>query len=281
MEVRLAVPLKDFYNGNSMSFQLEKQAICEECEGTGARDRETHTCAQCQGQGIVMRRQQLAPGIYQQIQTHCDKCAGKGKVAKHVCPVCSGARVVRKVEKFDISIERGFPVGHRVRFENEADESPDWVAGDLVVTLIEKEAGLEVDNEKRVDGTFFRRRGNDLFWTEVLGLREAWMGDWSRNLTHLDGHVVQLSRKRGEVVQPGTVETVQGEGMPIWHEDGDSVYHKTEFGRLFIEYEVILPDLMEKSMEKDFWALWSKWRGKNGIVDLHKDSGRPAVKDEL
>jgi DnaJ-related protein SCJ1 len=39
-------------------------------------------------------------------------------------------------------------------------------------------------------------------------------------------------------------------------------------------------------MEKDFWALWEKWRKKNG-VDLMKDSGRPEgavgndVKDEL
>ena len=100
------------------------------------------------------------------------------------------------------------------------------------------------------------------------------MGDWTRNLTHLDGHIVQVGRKRGQVVQPGFVETVPGEGMPKWHEDGDSVYHKTEFGNLYVEYLVILPDQMEKGMEKDLWAVFQKWRGKNG-VDLHKDSGRP------
>lgn len=43
---------------------------------------------------------------------------------------------------------------------------------------------------------------------------------------------------------------------------------------------------MDNSMEKDFWAVWEKWRKKNG-VDLLKDSGRPQVmvqadsKDEL
>jgi DnaJ-related protein SCJ1 len=112
------------------------------------------------------------------------------------------------------------------------------------------------------------------------------MGGWTRNLTHLDGHVVALSRPRGSVIQPGLVERVKGEGMPKWHEDGDSVYHTTEFGDLLVEYTVVLPDIMEKGMEKDFWALWEKWRKKNG-VDLQKDSGRPegAVKmpgkDEL
>ena len=78
------------------------------------------------------------------------------------------------------------------------------------------------------------------------------MGGWTRNLTHLDGHIVQLKRGRGQVVQPGMVETVKDEGMPIWHEDGDSVYHQTQYGNLYVEYEVVLPDMMEKGMEKEF-----------------------------
>jgi DnaJ-related protein SCJ1 len=186
---------------------------------------------------------------------------------------------------FPLNIERGAPKGHKIHYENDADESPDWVAGDLHVTLVEKEPSLTEDNEMKVDGTFFRRKDNDLHWNEVLSLREAWMGGWTRNITHLDGHIVKLGRERGRTIQPGMVETVKGEGMPIWHEDGDSVYHKTQFGNLFVQYSVVLPDQMEKGMEKEFWALWEKWRKKSG-VDLHKDSGRPDSpvvegKDEL
>jgi DnaJ-related protein SCJ1 len=62
--------------------------------------------------------------------------------------------------------------------------------------------------------------------------------------------------------------------MPKYHEDNDSPYHKIEFGDLYVEYTVVLPDQMESGMEKDFWALWEKWRLKKG-VDLLKDSGRP------
>jgi len=228
----------------------------------------------------------LAPGIFQQVQVQCGECGGQGKTIKHKCPVCAGSRVVRKVSTFQLVIEKGAPKGQRINYENDADESPDWVAGDLHVTLVEKEASLEEDNEGRVDGTFFRRKDDDLYWKEVLSLREAWMGGWTRNLTHLDGHIVQLSRQRGETIQPGQVERVASQGMPKWHEDGDSVYHSTEFGDLIVEYTVVLPDQMEKPMEKDFWALWEKWRKKNG-VDLQKDSGRPEkptmpkAKDEL
>jgi DnaJ-related protein SCJ1 len=286
MEVRVSIPLSSFYNGQRTEFQLEKQQICEECEGTGSADGHVDTCKACNGHGVTIQKHMLAPGMFQQMQVTCNACGGQGKIIKHKCPVCQGSRVVRKVNTFALNIERGVPKGHKIRFENEADESPDWVAGDLIVTLVEKEPDLEQDNELRVDGTFFRRRGDDLFWKEVLSLREAWMGGWTRNITHLDGHVVQLSRPRGLVVQPGLVETVEGEGMPIWHEDGDSVYHKTQFGNLLVEYTVVLPNQMEKGMEKDFWAVWEKWRKKNG-VDLHKDSGRPdkpvvpAGKDEL
>ena len=172
------------------------------------------------------------------------------------------------------------PRGTKIVYENEADESPDWVAGDLVVNLVEKEPELGAADEERVDGALFRRKGKDMFWKEVLSLREAWLGDWSRNLTHLDGHVVHLSRKRGEAVQPNAVEVLNGEGMPVWHQDHE--HGDEEYGSLNVEYTVVIPDQMEKSMEKDFWNLWEKWRKKTG-VDLGKDSGRPhpAGRDEL
>lgn len=279
MEVRVAVPLRDFYNGRDTEFTIEKQAICSECEGTGSADGQVDTCDVCGGRGMRIQRQQLAPGLFQQVQTTCDACGGKGKKIKHACPVCHGSRVVREPETHELHVERGMPRGVRITYENEADESPDWVAGDLIVHLVETDPQLGTEEHEKTDGTFFRRRGNDLFWREVLSLREAWMGDWKRNITHLDGHVVQLSRKRGEVVQPNTVESIEGQGMPIWHQQLPEGVDEA-YGALHVEYVVVLPDQMEKSMEKDFWSIWDKWRKKKG-VDLLKDSGRPTLHDEL
>ncbi|KHJ31437.1 putative chaperone j-domain-containing protein [Erysiphe necator] len=286
LEVRIGVALKDFYNGHITEFKIEKQQICDECDGSGSADGKVDICQACGGHGIQIKKHQLAPGIYQQIQVSCDVCRGRGKSIKNKCPVCNGNKVVRKVNTFPLIIEKGAPNGKVIHYENDADESPDYESGDLRVTLFEKEPSLEEDNELKVDGTFFRRKGDNLYWKEVLSLREAWLGSWTRNITHLDGHVVALGRPRGVVVQPGQVEHVTGQGMPKWHENGDSVYHSTDYGDLIVEYTVILPDQMIKGMEKDFWALWEKWRSKNG-VDLQKDSGRPEgnvvseIKDEL
>jgi DnaJ-related protein SCJ1 len=286
MEVRAALPLRDFYTGREINFLVEKQQICDSCEGTGSKDHEVHTCDRCSGRGMVIQKHMLAPGMFQQVQMACDACGGKGKKIKNPCPVCAGNRVVRKEIETSATIEPGMDKGTRLVFENEADESPDWIAGDLIVILDEKEPEMGVSEEERTDGTFFRRKGRDLFWKETLSLREAWMGGWTRDVTHLDGHVVRLGRGRGQVVQPLAVETVAGEGMPFYS-DGhlhDQNEGSDEPGNLYVEYTVVLPDQMESGMEKDFHSLWEKWRKKVG-VDLAKDSGRPAYspegKDEL
>ena len=68
MEVRVHIPLRDFYNGHDHEFSIEKQQICEECEGTGSADGEVDTCSQCGGRGMVVQKHMLAPGIFQQVQ---------------------------------------------------------------------------------------------------------------------------------------------------------------------------------------------------------------------
>ncbi|KAL4918137.1 hypothetical protein BDW62DRAFT_68368 [Aspergillus aurantiobrunneus] len=283
MEFRIGLPLRDFYNGRSFELNIERQQICEACHGTGSADRKVITCDKCGGRGMVIQKHMLAPGMFQQVQMQCDKCRGQGKMIKKPCPICHGQRVVRKDVETTVTVEPGMDRGTRLVFENEGDESPDYIAGDLVLILEEREPELGTAEEHRTDGTFFRRRGRDLFWKETLSLREAWMGDWTRNITHLDGHVVHLGRSRGEVVQPLSVETVSGEGMPFYSDEHLHDHDDQGPGNLFVEYTVILPDQMESGMEKDFHALWEKWRKKNG-VDLAKDSERPAaapVKDEL
>ncbi|RMZ89017.1 hypothetical protein DV736_g3752, partial [Chaetothyriales sp. CBS 134916] len=284
MEVRLNVPLKSFYTGSETEFTIERQQICDECSGSGSADGQVDQCGKCQGRGIVVQKHMLAPGIFQQVQGPCDGCGGQGKVIKHRCKVCGGAKVVRRKTMLTASVERGMPRGGKLVFEGEADEHPDWVAGNLNVHVHELEPHLnDFQADERADGNFFRRKDSDLYYTEVLSLREAWMGDWTRNISHLDGHIVQLSRPRGHVVQPGTVETIPGEGMPTWQEGHlhEHDHDIDEFGKLYVEYVVVLPDQMETGMEKDFHALWEKWRKKNGR-DLRNELGRPwtgAVKE--
>jgi DnaJ-related protein SCJ1 len=63
--------------------------------------------------------------------------------------------------------------------------------------------------------------------------------------------------------------------MPIWQDQLENNAGEV-FGDLHVEYVVVLPDLMEKAMEKDFYAVWDKYRKKNGRVALDEKMGRPA-----
>ncbi|KAI9814135.1 MAG: DnaJ- protein scj1 [Phylliscum demangeonii] len=303
MEVTVTLPLRDFYTGRETEFSVEKQQICEACEGSGSADGVLDACEACAGHGVVIQKHMLAPGIFQQVQSVCGRCGGKGQTIRRPCPACAGTRVVRRLATHSLAVERGMPVGMRLTYENEADESPDWVAGDLVVKLAEQapvlataaetEADPEPDHPLRTDATFFRRKAADLYWTEVLSLREAWLGGWTRNLTHLDGHLVRLSRPAAHLVQPGTVEVLAGQGMPRWDPDGDRPDADGAYGRLLVEYVVVLPDRLPAPMYADFGALWDRWRpklrtdGGPGRVHLDADSGRPVhashdqTKDEL
>ena len=258
MEVRISVPLRDFYTGKDVEFQVEKQTICEECEGSGSSDGQTHSCEQCGGRGVRIVKHMLAPGIFQQVQSVCDVCGGKGQTIAHPCKVCQGRKVIRGHATHTVTVEKGTPRGGRVAFENEADEHPEYVAGDLIVTLDEKAPDIDShgDNEDPTDGIFFRRRGDDLFWKEVLSLREALLGGWVRNITHLDGHAVRLGREKGKIVQPGHVDVIEGEGMPIYEGHG--------YGNLVVEYTVILPDLAGEGLLGDLRGVFEKWHGKEG-----------------
>lgn len=49
-------------------FTIAKKAICDECDGSGARsDKDIVDCPHCDGKGIRLVRHQLAPGIFQQV----------------------------------------------------------------------------------------------------------------------------------------------------------------------------------------------------------------------
>lgn len=108
-----------------------------------------------------------------------------------------------------LEIGRGMPEEHEILYEGEADESPDWEAGDVIV---------RVKSRKELGG--WRRKESSLYWKETIGIDEVYFpfsagcinrtdDVWGqallgvdRNLTHLDGHIVRLLRKG--VTQPGT-----------------------------------------------------------------------------
>ncbi|EAU85313.2 chaperone DnaJ [Coprinopsis cinerea okayama7 len=214
------VSLADVFNGASIEFMVKKKILCDHCRGTGAAsDGDIHTCTGCNGHGVKLVKQQIFPGMFAQTQVTCNDCGGRGKVIKKKCSHCQANKVLDETARYTLEVQPGMPEGHEVVFEGQADESPDWEPGDIV---------LRVRSKKEKGG--FRRKESSLYWKETIGVDEALLG-FKRNITHLDGRTLTLEREG--VTQPGFVQVIKGEGMPIWNSVGR--------GDLYIEYNVVMP----------------------------------------
>lgn len=104
-----------------------------------------------------------------------------------------------------------------------ADEAPDHDTGDIYVMI------------QSVPHAKFRRDGHNLHTSLELSLNEALFG-FEKNIEHLDGHDVKISRS--EVTQPEFVDEIRGEGMPMVDSDGDPIGRN---GSLFVRFIVKLP----------------------------------------
>ncbi|KAI7865376.1 hypothetical protein BDF14DRAFT_1032213 [Spinellus fusiger] len=219
MQILVDVTLEDLYNGATVDIDISKQVLCDHCHGSGAhRSEDIVKCPVCHGRGVTLARIQLAPGMVQQIQQTCEKCGGEGKIIQHVCSVCGGKKVRRANEQQTIHIEKGMKNGDTVVLEQEADEYPDAIPGDVIFVI------------STVPHPIFERRGHSLYTKQSITLIQALTG-FKKTLTHLDGTTVTL--KREGVTQYGFVQSLPGYGMP--HRDSSAR------GDLFVEYTVIFP----------------------------------------
>ncbi|KAG6820943.1 hypothetical protein H0H93_009179 [Arthromyces matolae] len=239
------ISLEDVYTGASIEFKARKRILCDHCRGSGAAsDGDIHTCSTCGGSGVRLVKQQIFPGMVAQSQVTCNDCSGRGKIIKKQCPHCEGQKVVEHTAEYTLDVTPGMPEGHEVVFEGEADESPDWEAGDIILRV-----------RTRKDKGGWRRKDSSLYWKETIGVDEALLG-FERNLTHLDGHTVRLVRKG--VTQPGFVQTIQGEGMPI--------FEQSTHGDLFVEYNVVLPlEISPQSRRKLAEAFYPSGEGHDEL----------------
>jgi len=220
VEIPLEVTLQDLYLGKTLKVAHKKQTLCPKCRGTGAKKADdVTTCPDCGGSGTKVHVQQLGPGFVTQTQTVCDKCGGKGKIAKSTCPFCSGKKVSVGEDQITVIVEKGMQDGYNIVFEQEGDEAPDTTPGDVIFKV------------KTLPHKRFVRKGDDLYTTVNVTLLEALVG-FSKKMKHLDGHDVEI--KKSDITKPNEVISIEDEGMP--HHQ-----YPSQFGSLFVELNIKMP----------------------------------------
>lgn len=221
---QLAVTLEEMYNGATRKLALQKNVICERCEGYGGKKGALEKCSTCKGRGVQVRVQQIGPGMIQQIQSMCTDCQGQGEKfnSKDRCKKCNGRKVERVKKILEVHIDKGMKDGQKITFHGEGDQEPGLEPGDVVIVLDQK------------DHEMYQRRGDDLVMKMDLKLVEALCG-FRRTITTLDNRTLIVSSSPGQVIKPNDIKCIENEGMPLHR----APYEK---GQLFVNFEIEFPE---------------------------------------
>lgn len=222
---RISVSLEDLYKGKVQKLALSKSVICKGCEGRGGKKGAVSTCTGCRGQGVKVMLRQLGP-MMQQIQQPCGECEGTGEMMnpKDRCKTCNGKKTTSERKVLEVHIDKGMKSGQQIKFAGESDQAPGIVPGDVVIVIEEKQ------HER------FQRKGDDLFCEKEIDLLTA-LGGGEFAIEHLDDHALHVSIVPGEVIKPGALKVISGQGMPS--------YRHHEMGDLYIRLTVKFPDHMD------------------------------------
>nr|GAT60989.1 DNAj-like protein subfamily a member 2-like protein [Mycena chlorophos] len=219
------VTLEDLYNGKTLKLNLEKEAVCGTCKGTGARaNAKPKPCGICEGRGWTPS--QTSNGTFLTTsRAACQDCSGKGEKLKEKdrCKKCKGTKTVKEKNRHEVVIEKGMADKQRIVLAGAGDEEPGTPAGDVVFVL------------RMTPHESFERSGNDLLTTVKITLSEALFGFSRILVTHLDGRGIKVSSPPKKIIDHSDTIVLRGEGMPI-HKQPNSK------GDLYLTFSIEMPD---------------------------------------
>uniref|UniRef100_A0AC35UIH9 J domain-containing protein n=1 Tax=Rhabditophanes sp. KR3021 TaxID=114890 RepID=A0AC35UIH9_9BILA len=190
----LSVTLEEAYNGAIISIERVKSVYVK----TGGKRK-----CNCHHE---MQMISSSPGRYEMRQ-----------VKK--CDECDNVKLVTETVKYDVEIEAGIEDGTEMIQYGEGEPDTDGESGDLkFIIRIQKH-------------TVFERKGMDLYSNITISLEQALNG-FEMRIPHLDGHFVDVSRKK-VTWQTASIRK-QGEGFP-------SVNYKSTKGLLYLTFDVKFP----------------------------------------
>ncbi|MFA6334765.1 MAG: molecular chaperone DnaJ [Bacteroidales bacterium] len=199
IRIRVRVDLKDIAHGAEKKVKINKQVICRECNGRGAKsEADIHTCETCRGTGQVTRVTQTILGTMQTASI-CPVCGGEGKTILKPCGRCGGDGLVKEMEEISFKIPAGVAQGMQLTVQGKGNAAKrGGVNGDLLV-VIEEEEHPEL-----------QRDGNDLIYSLFISIPDAILGS-DADVSSVDG---KLRIKIEPGTQSGKILRLRSKGLP-------------------------------------------------------------------
>jgi molecular chaperone DnaJ len=231
LRIKVKLTLEEIAKGAEKKVKVNKQVVCNTCDGSGAKDRSSfNTCATCGGAGSVRRVTNTILGQMQTTST-CPTCNGEGTQITSKCNSCHGDGEVRGEETITINIPAGVSEGMQLSMGGKGNAAPKGgVPGDLII-LIE-----EVPHE------FLQREGNNVVYDLHVSFVDATLGA-SVEVPTIDGKA-KIKLEPG--TQGGKILRLKGKGVPevnSYHRGDQLVYVNIWTPKVLSREE---RDLMEK-----------------------------------
>ncbi|KAF2754254.1 DnaJ-domain-containing protein [Pseudovirgaria hyperparasitica] len=216
------VSLEDVYKGKVSKLALQKSVICPKCDGRGGKEGAVKKCAGCDGRGMKTMMRQMGPMV-QRFQTVCNDCQGEGETMRDRdrCKQCNGKKTIIERKVLHVHVDKGVRSGTKIEFRGEGDQMPGVEPGDVVFEIEQKPHSR------------FQRKEDDLFYHAEVDLLTALAGGYI-HIEHLDERWLTVEIIPGEIISPGKLKCIPGQGMPS--------YRHHDFGNLYIQFDVRFPE---------------------------------------
>jgi len=161
LRYQMEISFEEAALGVEKEIKFEKDALCETCEGSGAKaGTKPKTCKTCKGAGQVRFNQ----GFFTLSRT-CSACMGRGSVVEEKCESCRGRGKNKKATNVQVKIPAGIDNEQRLRLRGEGEISePGGRPGDLYVVVFVK------------DHPLFKREGEHLLLDLPISFVQAALG---------------------------------------------------------------------------------------------------------
>ena len=199
LRIKVKLTLEEIAKGIEKKVKVNKQIICETCDGSGAKDKSSfHTCSTCNGSGAVRRVTNTILGQMQTTST-CPTCNGEGTEITAKCTICHGEGLTRGEETISINIPAGVSEGMQLSMSGKGNAAArGGVAGDLII-LIE-----ELAHET------LKREGNNIIYDLHISFIDATIGS-SVEVPTIDG---KAKIKIDPGTQGGKILRLKAKGIP-------------------------------------------------------------------
>lgn len=236
IDMRINLTFEEACFGCKKNINVSRVELCNDCDGTGAKNgTEFVKCNGCGGTGRIRVQQQTFLGTVVN-ESVCRACNGTGKQIKEKCGHCGGKGSFKTNTSIEIDIPGGINDGQTLTLQGRGNQARGG-SGDLHILV-------SVSKHQ-----FLTRQNNDLLLTINLPFVDLVLG------TEVEIPLVKGSYilKVPELTQSGTVFRIKGKGVKFLRGNG--------YGDLLVTINSEVP----KNLDKDTKTTLQKIRDNSKL----------------